>query len=461
MARGGRRRHGRARATRRRGRARGRAGGGGRFPGGGGPGGFGPGGGFGGGGFRGGFGGFNRSNKLQGSVFYNLSGAPFDARPFSLNGQPTEKADYFQNRYGLTLGGPVKIPGIYDGASRTSFQLNYSGTHSHAPWSAYSTVPTLEQREGDLSLLDTIVYDPLTGEPFAGNQIPEDRIDPSARDLLQFLPLPNQPGLVQNFHYVTASSTSSDQVTLRLTHSLHAGGEPPQRGAQGGGPGGRGAGFRRPSVSVGLTYRHSSAEDTPTFPTLGGSTHSSSWDVPVSLLLPTGHVFHQLRIDYNRNRSEGQNIFAGVRDVAGEAGIQGASTDPFDWGVPNLSFSSLTSLRDRNPSFAARPALHARRGGDASARQAQPPLRRLLPYAEPRQRDGRQRARQLRLHRPLHHRRRGRRGDPRDRLRSRGLPARRVAAGLGAVRPRPGLVPRPRVEPVPAGRLAAAREPDA
>src|SRR5262249_33204446 len=89
--------------------------GGGRF-GGGGPAGLGPGGGSGPGGFRGGegFGGFQRSNKLQGSVYYNIAGAPFDARPFSLNGLPTDKADYFDNRYGATLGGPVKIPGLYD-----------------------------------------------------------------------------------------------------------------------------------------------------------------------------------------------------------------------------------------------------------------------------------------------------------------------------------------------------------
>ena len=331
--------------------------GGGRF-GGGGPGGFGgPGGGFGGGGFRGGegFGGFQRSNKLQGSVYYNLSGAPFDARPYSLNGQPADKADYFDNRYGATLGGPVKIPGLYDGSSRTSFQVNYSGTHSRAPYSAYSTVPTPEEREGDLSLLDTTVYDPLTGEPFSGNVIPRDRIDPSALDLLQFLPLPNQTGLVQNFHYVTATSSDSNQITLRLTHALTASSASPPARGQGGGAGPGGGGFRggqrRPSLSVALTYRESDAVDTPTFPTLGGSTHTSSWDVPVTLSLPTGKVFHQLRLDYNRNRSDGNNIFAGVRDVAGEAGIQGASTDPFDWGVPNLSFSTLTSLRDRNPSF--------------------------------------------------------------------------------------------------------------
>jgi hypothetical protein len=318
-------------------------GGGMRSPGGG-PGGFGPGG----GGFRGeGFGGFNRSNRLQGSVYYNAAGSPFDARPFSLNGQPTQKAAYFENRYGATLGGPVKLPGVYDGTSRTSFAINYTGSRTRNPYDAYSTVPTEQERDGDFSALGRTLYDPLTGEPFPDDTIPSDRIDPSARALLGFLPLPNQPGLTQNYHYVTATATTSDQITLRFTHALSATEERPP-GRQGGRGGGGG---RRPSITAAVTYRHSTAADTPSFPTLGGSTRISSWDVPVSLSLPTGHVFHQLRFDYNRNQSEGQNIFANVHDVAGQAGIRGASTDPFDWGVPNLSFTSLTGLRDRNPSF--------------------------------------------------------------------------------------------------------------
>jgi trimeric autotransporter adhesin len=326
--------------------------GGGRFPGGGPGGGFGPGGG--GGGGRGqGFGGFGRGNKLQGSVYYNGAGSPLDARPFSLNGQPTDKASYFENRYGATLGGPVKIPGVYDGSNRTSFTLNYAGSRTNNPYDAYSTVPTEEEREGDFSALGETVYDPLTGEPFPDDTIPSDRLDPSARALLDFLPLPNQPGFAQNYHYVTATESTSDQVTVRFTHALTKPEDRPARGQGGqGGRGGRGGGGnRRPSITAAVTYRHATAEDTPSFPTLGGSTRTSSWDIPVTLALPTGHVFHQLRLDYNRNESSGQNIFADVRDVAGEAGIQGASTNPFDWGVPNLSFTSLSGLRDRNPSF--------------------------------------------------------------------------------------------------------------
>ncbi|MFI5184641.1 MAG: TonB-dependent receptor, partial [Vicinamibacteria bacterium] len=327
--------------------------GGGRFPGGGPGGGFGPGGGGGGGGRGQGFGGFGRSNKLQGSVYYNASGSPFDARPFSLNGEPTEKASYFENRYGATLGGPLKIPGVYDGSNRTSFTINYTGSRTNNPYDTYSTVPTEEEREGDFSALGETVYDPLTGEPFTDDTIPSSRIDPSARALLGFLPLPNQPGITQNYHYVTATESTSDQITVRFTHALTKPEERPARrqGGQGGQGGRGGGGNRRPSITAAVTYRHSTAEDTTTFPTLGGSTRTSSWDIPVTLAVPTGRVFHQLRFDYNRNESSGQNIFANVRDVAGEAGIQGASTDPFDWGVPNLSFTTLSALRDRNPSF--------------------------------------------------------------------------------------------------------------
>ena len=50
------------------------------------------------------------------------------------------------------------------------------------------------------------------------------------------------------------------------------------------------------------------------------------------------------------------NQYAYVEDVAGNAGITGVSTDPFDWGVPQLSFSTFTGLRDVTPIAPHRPA---------------------------------------------------------------------------------------------------------
>ena len=73
--------------------------------------------------------GFNL-NKPHGSLFYSASDGVFDAKPYSLNGLPTTQPSYFQQRFGATLGGPLKIPHIYNGGTKTFFFLNYSGNRS-------------------------------------------------------------------------------------------------------------------------------------------------------------------------------------------------------------------------------------------------------------------------------------------------------------------------------------------
>jgi len=177
----------------------------------------------------------------------------------------------------------------------------------------------------------------------------------TATALLALIPLPNQPGIRQNFRYVTATANSTDQLTFRLTQSFgKAPAEGPARRAQPGGGGGFGGGRwgmgRRPTLTAGFSYRTSSSNDATAFPTIGGTTHQAAWDVPVGLFFSTGAVSHQLRFDFNRSQATSSNLYAYTRDVAGDAGIGGVATDPFDWGAPNLSFSTLSGLRDPNPS---------------------------------------------------------------------------------------------------------------
>src|SRR5437867_418285 len=163
-------------------------------PGGAGPGGFGrPGG-------PGGFGARMGRQRLRGMGFQSFDSSALDAAPFSLNGEPTRNADYLQQRFGATLGGPFKIPKIYPDGGRTFFFVNYSGTHSRTPYDAYATVPTAAERGGDLSGLSGLLLDPTTGEPFFGHYIPPTRQDPAALALLDLIPLPNQPGTRRNFH---------------------------------------------------------------------------------------------------------------------------------------------------------------------------------------------------------------------------------------------------------------------
>ncbi len=272
-----------------------------------------------------------------------------------------------QQRYGTSFGGPLTIPHIFNGGTRTSFFLNYAGNHSKTPVDSYSTVPTLAARAGDFSSASAVVIDPLTGQPFPGNIIPLSRIDPAAQALLSFIPRPNILDDTQNFHYVTANASNSNDVNLRVTHIF---GAQPQRGAGGGrgrggfapgagrggpgGPGGRaGRGGPQPTRSVlnaSVSYRESSASSSSTFPTVGGSTTAAGWNVPVSWMLTKGRFNNVLTVTYNRNSAASTNLYAYNTNVVEAAGIEGVSTDPFDWGIPGLSFTTIADLRDRTPS---------------------------------------------------------------------------------------------------------------
>jgi len=65
-----------------------------------------------------------------------------------------------------------------------------------------------------------------------------------------------------------------------------------------------------------------------------------------------GRSVHAISGTFSRTASNTINQYGFRKDIAGLAGIQGVSTDPFDWGVPAISFSSgLTAIRDIAPSL--------------------------------------------------------------------------------------------------------------
>jgi hypothetical protein len=314
------------------------------------PGGFGGGGG-GGPGFGGrgapGFG-RGRTNQIRGAVFQSFDTSALDAAPFALNGHATAKPDYFQERLGATLGGPLTIPKLLGTDSGTMFFLNYTGNHSRNPYDAYSTVPSLAERAGDLSNLGVSIIDPATRQPFADARIPASRLDPTAQALLALIPVPNQPGERQNFHTVETTTNQIDDVNVRIVH-LFGSARPQQRG-QGNRGFGRGGPAGGSNLNVGVHFRHADSGIQNPFPTLGGTTRLTAWDVPVGFSFTKGGMLQSLRFQFNRQRSDTQNLYAFDQNVAGQAGLLGVSTDPFDWGTPNLSFSSF-SVRDVNPAM--------------------------------------------------------------------------------------------------------------
>jgi hypothetical protein len=342
-------------------------GGPGGFGGRGGPGGFGGEGGRGGPGGPGGFvlgGRGGRQNTYSFASNYTFGGSVLDSAPYQLHpDSPVTKQPYTHNAFGGTVGGPVKLGHLYDGTRRTNFMVTYSGNHGANLFDQYATVPTAAMRAGDFSSSGVTVVNPATGQPFDGNQIPSGSLSPTALTLLQYIPAPNLTGTSRNFHYVTTTSSASDNVNVRVTHNFtpnvagRGGRGGPGAGGAGGFGGGAGArGGRGVQQGTGVTmtaqmqYRRNDNDQTDVFPSLGGTNTGSSLSVPLSLNIVHKRILHNVTVNFSRTQSSSFNKFAFVNDVAGAAGIAGVSTDPFDWGVPQLSFSSLSSLHDVTPS---------------------------------------------------------------------------------------------------------------
>ena len=291
--------------------------------------------------FGGGRGRFN-FNQPHGSAYYSVGDDALNAAPYSLTGQPTTKPGYLQQRFGGSLGGPLNIPKIYHGGTKTFFFVNYNGARADNPYDAFSTVPTLLERQGDFS---QTVYTagPATGQPVqlfgpgtsGGNQVTS--ISPTAQALLPFIPVPNLPGAVQNFHFVTSTTNNLDDLNARVIHTFGtASAGPRRRGPQN-------------NINVGFHYHSTETGITNPFPTVGGNTSIRSFDIPIGYTRSFGKLINSFRVDFNRNRVSTQNLYAFNNDVAGLAGITGISTNPFDWGLPNLSFTNFGGIEDTNP----------------------------------------------------------------------------------------------------------------
>jgi hypothetical protein len=332
------------------------------------------GGGFGGGGFGspGGFGGGGPGrpmtivgrrgfdiNHPHGSIYYGVGDSALNAAPYSLAGEPAIKPSYLQNSFGGSVGGPLNIPKIYHGGAKTFFFVNYNGKRGENPFDQFSTVPTLLERQGDFNGVvytsgpaagqQVQIFNPATNTPFPGNVIPgfasqtcpwSAAAGGIAGGLLQYIPCPNLPGDFQNFHLVTSATSDSDDLNVRVNHTLGA--------APAGGRRGR-RGAPRNNLTFGFHYHGSSVNLTNPFPSVGGSTGVRSFDVPIAYVRSIGKLTNTVRFDFNRSRTRTQNLYAFLNDVDAGLGITGVSTNPFDWGLPNLSFGDLSGLQDVNP----------------------------------------------------------------------------------------------------------------
>jgi hypothetical protein len=99
-------------------------------------------------------------------------------------------------------------------------------------------VPTDALRNGDFSSAAVPLYDPQTGQPFAGNIIPVERMNPASSQLLQYYRAPNPVGRhAQLSLFDTSCHTRHTRFNARIQHNFSG-----SRPGGGGGRGGTGGG---------------------------------------------------------------------------------------------------------------------------------------------------------------------------------------------------------------------------
>ena len=113
------------------------------------------------------------------------------------------------------------IPKLYDGRNKTFFMGAYEGVRANALTAGFVTVPTALMRQGNFSEISTPIKNPLTGQPFPGNIIPQSQISPIARKLLEYYPAPKPAGdgvepAGQRAH-PTTTSTRSCSASIRTS----------------------------------------------------------------------------------------------------------------------------------------------------------------------------------------------------------------------------------------------------
>lgn len=256
---------------------------------------------------------FNRNDKL--TALEPFQAFRPGAKPPRLN----------RNQFGGNLGGPLTLPGLYNGRDHTFFFFNaefgrlITGTSGNRV-----QVPPMPYRSGDFSAAAVKIYDPLTGQPFPDNKIPASRINPITGGYLKYVPAPNFPEEAVNYVSPAASApTTQNQYLVRVDHRFS----------------------QRNSLYGTYIYNWQDGRSVPTFAfdwigSLNRAQHASLTDT---------HVFgatlvNELRLGWHRRRPR-QVFGTSYREeynIANQLGVPGVSKDPRNYGPPTFSNTGYT-----------------------------------------------------------------------------------------------------------------------
>jgi len=191
-------------------------------------------------------------SQLHGDAYDYLRNAALDANNYFNNLNGLSKPVSHRNQFGVALGGPVYIPGIYKQRDKTFFFFNYEGHRDHNAGNYAGTVPTPAFRTGDFSallgpqigtdalgrpILSGQIYDPFSThsvgggfirDPVPGNNLATyispftgaSLINPIGKTLINFYPTPLSGALTNNWSAIGLLADYSDEFSGRIDHNF-------------------------------------------------------------------------------------------------------------------------------------------------------------------------------------------------------------------------------------------------
>jgi hypothetical protein len=169
------------------------------------------------------------TREFHGSAYEFFRNDVLDARNFFA----PRRAPLRYNNFGYTVGGPFYIPGKYNKSrDKDFFFWSQEWRRIRRGTTLQAQTPTEAMRRGDFSELlnpsnpftrsSVQILDPTTNQPFPGNIIPSDRINPNARLLMdQVIPLPTRTGQALNYAASPSVPTNFRQELIRGDHNFN------------------------------------------------------------------------------------------------------------------------------------------------------------------------------------------------------------------------------------------------
>ena len=187
----------------------------------------------------------------HGRLYENFRNDFLDAIPHEIRQRGENKSLLRRNQYGFNIAGPFVFPGLTHGKNGTYVSLSYEAVDEHVSRTRLTTIPTAPERTGDYSrVVDQAgnllpIFDPQTTrsnpaynpaqpvsvtnlqylrDPFPGNVIPSNRLNPLAVQALTLYPEPNAAvgPFFQNNYFVNSPETNTaGGMIVKVDHAIH------------------------------------------------------------------------------------------------------------------------------------------------------------------------------------------------------------------------------------------------